>query len=161
MPEEKDVVTLMHEKEVNEDFDDWTHGKLKLKSKHNTANWSEFDKKICMAKGSLAIKYFFESKEVSRYIRTYRTRIAHVSFLHPTAHIACSYPACIVCILHVSWLYLGGSRRLCGSWDGRRDAPTGSGKEALASLEAISSVSIRQYHTVSHSIDIVSDIVSD
>ena len=111
MPEEKDVVTLMHEKEVNEDFDDWTHGKLKLKSKHNTANWSEFDKKICMAKGSLAIKYFFESKEVSRYIRTYRTRIAHVSFLHPTAHIACSYPACIVCILHVSWLYLGGSRR--------------------------------------------------
>jgi hypothetical protein len=116
MPEEKDVVTLMHEKEVNEDFDDWTHGKLKLKSKHNTANWSEFDKKICMAKGSLAIKYFFESKEVSRYIRTYRTRIAHVSFLHPTAHIACSYPTRIVAVsrwISTARMKLGWTQRSC------------------------------------------------
>jgi hypothetical protein len=68
MPEEKDVVTLMHEKEVNEDFDEWTHSKLKLKSKHSTTNWGDHDKKVCMGKGSLAIKYFFEAKEVSRCI---------------------------------------------------------------------------------------------
>ena len=95
MPEEKDVVTLMHEKEVNEDFDDWTHGKLKLKSKHNTANWSEFDKKICMAKGSLAIKYFFESKEVSRYIIpspdcTYRLFVSCLYRLYLTRIVAVS-----------------------------------------------------------------------
>ena len=110
MPEEKDVVTLMHEKEVNEDFEDWTHTKLKLKSKHSTTNWSEADKKICMGKASLAIKYFFESREVSRYIRTYRACIAHVSRMYqsflPRRHVSSyrirtvslasyTYPLCI------------------------------------------------------------------
>jgi hypothetical protein len=148
MPEEKDVVTLMHEKEVNEDFEDWTHTKLKLKSKHSTANWSEADKKICMGKGSIAIKYFFESREVSRYIRTYRMRIVHVSVVLPDTRIAFSYPYRIACIDYVSLLYLGGTRHNCGCWDGRGEG--GSGKEAVASLEAIGSVSIR--HCIGHCI---------